>query len=87
MKCKRESLKVPMPAVWVCCLQVLYASLLTCPLVFKPQEAPHYLTQPGYLQLENGWAVSDDNKLMIAVRTDMGNGTVNYDYRNIGANY
>ncbi|RKL50679.1 hypothetical protein BFJ72_g132 [Fusarium proliferatum] len=47
-------------------------------LVFSPQEAPHYLTQPGYLQLENGWAVSDDNKLMIAIRTDMGNGTVKY---------
>ncbi|KAF4332485.1 phloretin hydrolase [Fusarium beomiforme] len=41
-------------------------------LVFEPQEAAHYLTQPGYLQLENGWAVSDDKKLMIAVRTDMG---------------
>ncbi|KAF5601343.1 phloretin hydrolase [Fusarium pseudocircinatum] len=49
-------------------------------LVFKPQEAAHYLTQPGYLQLENGWAVSDDNKLMIAVRTDMGNAE-----RNIGS--
>ncbi|KAG5786749.1 hypothetical protein H9Q69_014175 [Fusarium xylarioides] len=44
-------------------------------LVSKPQEAPHYPTQPGYLQLENGWAVSDDNKLMIAVRIDMGNVT------------
>ncbi|KAF4500086.1 phloretin hydrolase [Fusarium agapanthi] len=45
-------------------------------LVFKPQEAPHYLTQPGYLPVENGWVVSDDNKLMIAFRTDMGNGTI-----------
>ncbi|KAH7178133.1 hypothetical protein DER46DRAFT_569780 [Fusarium sp. MPI-SDFR-AT-0072] len=44
-------------------------------LVFEPQEAPHYLTQPGYLQLENGWALSEDNKLMIAIRTDMGNVT------------
>ncbi|KAF5563154.1 hypothetical protein FNAPI_2782, partial [Fusarium napiforme] len=47
----------------------------TSSLAFKPQEAAHYLTQPGYLQLENGWAMSDDNKLMIAARTDMGNVT------------
>ncbi|KAF5648446.1 phloretin hydrolase [Fusarium tjaetaba] len=47
----------------------------TSSLAFKPQEPAHYLTQPGYLQLENGWAVTDDNKLMIAVRNDMGNVT------------
>ncbi|KAF4460386.1 phloretin hydrolase [Fusarium albosuccineum] len=48
-----------------------YASRLT----FSPQEAHDYFTRPGYLQLENGWAVGDDGVLMLAIRTDMGDVT------------
>ncbi|KAK1992602.1 hypothetical protein LX36DRAFT_715245 [Colletotrichum falcatum] len=44
-------------------------------LVYKPHEAPQYFTQPGYLGLENGWAVDDDGMLMISIRTDMNNVT------------
>ncbi|KAJ4230737.1 hypothetical protein NW757_013969 [Fusarium falciforme] len=40
-------------------------------LAYTPQEAADYLTRPGYLQLENGWAVGDDGTVMLAIRTDM----------------
>lgn len=32
------------------------------------------MLRPGYLELENGYAVTENGTLMIAVRTDMGNG-------------
>ncbi|KAI8651888.1 hypothetical protein NCS56_01405000 [Fusarium sp. Ph1] len=48
-------------------------------LAYTPQEAADYLTRPGYLQLENGWAVGDDGTVMLAIRTDM------HDERYIGS--
>ncbi|KAI9733941.1 MAG: hypothetical protein M1834_002596 [Cirrosporium novae-zelandiae] len=40
-------------------------------LTFEANEAYDYMTRPGYLSLENGWAVTLNGTLMIAVRTEI----------------
>lgn len=34
------------------------------------QQAASALSEPGYLQLENGFTVNDDGSMMLAIRTD-----------------
>ncbi|KAH6646899.1 hypothetical protein BKA67DRAFT_580859 [Truncatella angustata] len=38
---------------------------------YSAWEAHKYLEQPGYLQLENGWAISANGTLMITVRSEI----------------
>lgn len=42
---------------------------------FSAWQASKYLEQPGYLNLENGWAISDNGTLMIAIRSEIPQGT------------
>ncbi|GAB1211216.1 hypothetical protein ATERTT37_000329 [Aspergillus terreus] len=49
-------------------------------LAYEAHEAVEYMLRPGYLELENGYAVTENGTLMIAVRTDMGNDWANKTY-------
>lgn len=47
---------------------------LTPTQAYSARDAHKYLTQPGYLELENGWAQLDDGTVFIAIRTEIPEG-------------
>lgn len=51
-----------------------YHPLTNGMIAFSAHEAPDYFTIPGYLAIENGWALDANGTVMIAVRSEIPDG-------------